>query len=176
MVLARRFLGSPWAAEEIWQDVERKEPVRAEIPPGVDLPLSPESRRVLILAAEEADQLSSKKIRTEHLLLGLLREEGSLAATLLNVRGLHVASTRDELSRSPHDDSIVEEFVRDPVALPDGVTESRDRLRSIGSRMAQAIANHDFATARSCSEEERVERDKLRSLSQRHGLSGWMFE
>jgi|SRR5581483_10235358 len=176
MVLAQRFLGSPWAAEEIWQDVERKKPVRAEIPPGVDLPLSPESRRVLILAAEEADRLSSKKIRTEHLLLGLLREEESLAATLLNARGLHVTSTRDELSRSPHDDSIVEEFVRAPVALPDGVTELRDRLRSIRSRMAQAIANHDFAAARSRSEEERVERDKLRSLYQRHGLSGWIFE
>jgi len=24
MVLARRFLGSPWAAEEIWQEVERR--------------------------------------------------------------------------------------------------------------------------------------------------------
>jgi ATP-dependent Clp protease ATP-binding subunit ClpA len=176
MVLALRFLGSPWAAEEIWQDVERKKPVRAEVSPGAVLPLSPESRHVLILAAEEADQLSSKKIRTEHLLLGLLREEGGVAATLLNARGLHVASTRDELSRSPHDDSIVEEFVRDAVALPDGVTESRDRLKSIGSRMAHAIANRDFAMARSCSEEERVERDNLRSLYQRHGLSGWMFE
>ena len=71
MVLALRFLGSPWAAEEIWQDVERKKPVRAEVSPGAVLPLSPESRHVLILAAEEADQLSSKKIRTEHLLLGL---------------------------------------------------------------------------------------------------------
>jgi len=42
--------------------------------------------------------------------------------------------------------------------------------------MAQAIANHDFATARSCSEEERVERNKLRSLYERHGLSGWVFD
>jgi hypothetical protein len=38
MVLARRFLGSPWAAEEIWREVERKKPVRAAIPAGVDLP------------------------------------------------------------------------------------------------------------------------------------------
>src|ERR1700722_2788587 len=66
MVLARRFLGSPWAAEEIWREVERKKPVRAAIPAGVDLPLSPEGKRVLVLAAEEADSLSSKKIHTEH--------------------------------------------------------------------------------------------------------------
>lgn len=130
----------------------------------------------MLLAAEEADQLASKKIRTEHLLLGLLRGDGSLAATLLNARSLHVASTRDELSRSPHDDSIVEEFVRDTGVLPDGVTESREVLRSIRSRMGKAIANHDFAAARSCSDEERVERDKLRSLYQQRGLSGWIFE
>jgi ATP-dependent Clp protease ATP-binding subunit ClpC len=28
MALARRFLGSPWAAEEIWRDVERKNSLR----------------------------------------------------------------------------------------------------------------------------------------------------
>lgn len=176
MVLARRFLGSPWAAEKLWQDVEREKPVRAVTPAGVDLPLSPESKRVLLFAAEEADRLSSKNIRTGHLLIGLLRDEGGLAAALLNGHGLHLPSTRDELSRSPHDDSIVEKFVRDPSALPDGVAESRDRLRSIMSRMGQAIANHDLATARSCADEERMERDKLRSLYQKHGLSGWIFE
>jgi ATP-dependent Clp protease ATP-binding subunit ClpC len=176
MVLARRFLGSPWAAEEIWREVEQQKPVRAPIPPAVDIPLSAESKRVLLFAAEEADRLSSKKIRTEHLLLGLLRDEGSLAATLLNAHDLSLASTRDELGRSPHDDSVIEQFVRESSVLPEGVAESRDRLRSIVSRMGQAIANHDFATARSCSDEERAERDKLRSLYQKHGLTGWIFE
>jgi hypothetical protein len=47
MVLARRFLGSPWAAEEIWREVERKKPVRAAIPAGVDLPLSPKHSAAL---------------------------------------------------------------------------------------------------------------------------------
>jgi hypothetical protein len=42
--------------------------------------------------------------------------------------------------------------------------------------MEEAIANHDFVMARSCSDEERIERDKLRLLYQKHGLSGWMFE
>jgi ATP-dependent Clp protease ATP-binding subunit ClpC len=176
MVLARRFLGSPWAAEEIWREVEQKRPVRAAIPAGVDLPLSPGGTRVLLLAAEEADSLSSKKIHTEHLLLGLLRDERDFAASLLSGRGLHLASTRDELRRKPHDDSIIEEFVREPSALPEGVAESRSRLRSIVTRMEQAIAERDFATVRSCSDEERIERDKLRSLYQEHGLSGWMSE
>src|SRR5215472_10516588 len=75
MTLAQRFLGSPWVAEEIWQEVARKKPVRAAIPAWVDLPLSPEGKHVIHLAAEEADRLSSRKIRTEHLLLGLLRDQ-----------------------------------------------------------------------------------------------------
>jgi ATP-dependent Clp protease ATP-binding subunit ClpC len=36
-VLAQRFLGSPWAAEQIWQEVEHKKSVRPAIPAGVFL-------------------------------------------------------------------------------------------------------------------------------------------
>jgi hypothetical protein len=176
MVLARRFLGSPWAAEEIWREIERKKPVRATTPGAGDIPLSLESKHILLFAAEEADRVSSKKICTDHLLLGVLRDEECFAAALLHGRGLHLDSTREELSRSPHDDSAIEEFVRESGPLPEDVIELKTRLRSIVSRMEQAIANRDFAKARSCSDEERIERDKLRLLYQKHGLSGWMFE
>lgn len=176
MVLAQRFLGSPWAAEQVWREVEHKKPLHPPIPAGVDLPLSPEGKHVLRLAAEEADQLSSKKIRTEHLLLGLLREEGCFAAELLNGRGVHLVSTREELGRNPHDDSAKETFVRELDPLPQDVIECQTRLRSIVSRMEQAIANHDFATARSCSDEERRESETLRSIYQQRGLPGWIFE
>jgi ATP-dependent Clp protease ATP-binding subunit ClpC len=95
MGLAQRFLGSPWVAEEIWQEIERSKPALAVAPGTVDLPLSATAKRVLLLVAEEADQLSSKKIRTEHLLLGLLRDEKCLAAVLLQERGLGLVSTRE---------------------------------------------------------------------------------
>jgi ATP-dependent Clp protease ATP-binding subunit ClpC len=176
MVLAQRFLGSPWVAEQVWREVERKKPVRPPIPPGVDLKLSPEAKHVLRLAADFAEQLSSKTIRTEHLLLGLLREEGCFAAELLNGHGVHLASTREELGRNPHDDSAKETFVRELDPLPRDVIECQTRLKSIVKRTEQAIANHDFVTARSCSEEERVERDLLRSLYQQYGLQYWIFE
>lgn len=176
MRLARRFLGSPWAAEEIWQDLECNKLVREATTGNADLPLSLGAKRVLLLAKDEADSLSSKNVRTDHLLLGLLREEGCVAASLLQQRGLSLVATREELSRSPHDDSQIEELVRESRSLPMDVIESRTRLRSIVSRMRQAISNHDFVTARSCSEEERLERDKLRSICQEHGLFGWIFE
>ena len=111
-----------------------------------------------------------------HLLLGLLHEEGCFAAELLNGHGVHLASTREELDRNPHDDSAKETFVRELDPLPQNVIECKTRLRSIMKRIEQAIANHDFATARSCSDEERAERDNLRSLYQQHGLQHWIFE
>jgi hypothetical protein len=45
--------------------------IRAAVGVGGDIPLSPESKVVLRLAEEEEDRSLSKKIRTEHLLLGL---------------------------------------------------------------------------------------------------------
>ena len=176
MVLAKRFLGSPWVAEQVWREVEHRKPVRPPIPAGVDLKLSHEAKHVLRLAADVAEQFSSKQISTEHLGLGLLCEEGCFAADLLNGHGVHLVSTREELGRNPHNDSAKETFVRDLDPLPQNVIECRTRLRSIVKRMEQAIANHDFATARSCSDEERIERDNLRSLYQQHGLQYWIFE
>lgn len=176
MVLAQRFLGSPWAAEQVWREVENKTSARPPIPPGIDLKLSPEAKHVLRLAADEAEQLSSKTIRTEHLLLGLLCEEGCFAAELLHRRGVQSASTRDELVRNPHDDSTKQTFVRELGPRPQEVVECQTRIRAIMSRMRDAIANHDFATPRLCAVEERAERDNLRLLCQQHGLSDWIFE
>jgi len=176
MGLANRFLGSPWAAEPIWRKIEQSKPTRQITPGPVDLPLSSVCKRVLPFAAEEADQLSSKKIRTEHLLLGLLRDENCLAAELLHERVVRLVSTRDELTRSPHDDSATEKFVRERSPLPEDVVELQTRIRSIVSRMEAVIANRDLAKARLCADEERTERDKLRLLHQQHGLADWIVD
>jgi ATP-dependent Clp protease ATP-binding subunit ClpA len=64
---------------------------------SVDLPLSNEGKRVLSYAAEEAERLSQKHIGTEHLFLGLLREEQSLAANLLHEFGVRLSTAREKL-------------------------------------------------------------------------------
>src|SRR5574341_1113616 len=48
------------------------------------------ARRVLSLAQEEADRLQHSYIGTEHLLLGLIREEGGVAGRVLRELGLDV--------------------------------------------------------------------------------------
>jgi ATP-dependent Clp protease ATP-binding subunit ClpA len=83
------------------EELQRRIQERAlGLPPtatSVDLPLAPESRRILAYAAEEAEALSPPHIGTEHILLGIVREQDSFAAKLLAEYGLTVESLREEL-------------------------------------------------------------------------------
>jgi ATP-dependent Clp protease ATP-binding subunit ClpC len=98
--ISHRYLGSQATFEALRKQVEQHTTIRELISTSVDLPLSNESKRVLAYAAEEAETLAHKHIGTEHLLLGLLREEKSFAAELLRERGLRLASVREELAKA----------------------------------------------------------------------------
>ncbi|MGA8272773.1 MAG: Clp protease N-terminal domain-containing protein [Candidatus Sulfotelmatobacter sp.] len=173
--LARRFLGSPWAADLVWRKIEESGKVGKPIEGPCDLPLSSVCKRSLSYAAEEADQFSSKHISTEHLLLGLLREENCLAARFLNEHNVHLVQTRDELIRTPHTYSASEEFLRERAPLPEEI-ELKDRIKSSFRSVEEAIAERDFEKARRCSSEERIAREKLRSLYRQYGLLDWLYE
>ncbi len=91
--------------ESIRKQIEKNTTIREKISTSVDLPLSNESKRVLAYAAEEAELLSSREIGTEHLLLGLLREEKSFAAQILRERGLELPAAREKVQRMPKGDT-----------------------------------------------------------------------
>src|SRR3989442_367386 len=173
--LARRFLGSPWAADLVWRRIEQSGKIGEPIKGPCDLPLSSMCKRALSYAAEEADGLSSKHISTEHLLLGLLREQKCFAAEYLYEHGVRLASVREELKRTPHKYSASDKFVRE-AALPEDVVEQQNRVSAIFQSVREAVAQRDFDKARQYSNEERIERDKLRSLYQRYGLLDWLYE
>jgi ATP-dependent Clp protease ATP-binding subunit ClpC len=97
--LANQFLRYDSVAA-IRTQIERRTTIREKISTSVDLPLSDECKRVLAYAAEEAERLRHKHIGTEHLLLGLLREQGSFAQQLLAERGLELMKVRDELGKT----------------------------------------------------------------------------
>jgi ATP-dependent Clp protease ATP-binding subunit ClpC len=120
--LTNRFLRSHSSIESIRKQIEGRTTIREKVSTSVDLPLSQECKRVLAYAAEEAERLSHKHIGTEHLLLGLLREEKSFAAEILHERGLRLTTIREELSRAqsekmsstrPKETSLLSEFSRD---------------------------------------------------------------
>jgi ATP-dependent Clp protease ATP-binding subunit ClpC len=97
--LANRFWRSEVAS--IRKQVESQTTTREKTSTSVDLPLSNESTRVLAYAGEEAERLAHKYIGTEHLLLGLLREEKCFAAQILVERGVRLSQVREELARQP---------------------------------------------------------------------------
>ena len=120
--LANRFLRSHAAIESIRKQIEAHTTIREKVSTSVDLPLSHECKRVLAYGAEEAERLNHKHIGTEHLLLGLLREEKCFAAEILHERGLRLSQVREEIQRSssekvasnrPKESSLLAEFSRD---------------------------------------------------------------
>jgi ATP-dependent Clp protease ATP-binding subunit ClpC len=99
--LTSRFLARAQASlEMIRKEIEGRAPLREKISTSVELPLAPETKRVLAFAHEESDRLQHRHIGTEHLLLGLLREERSMAAEILYERGLRLPAVRDEVARA----------------------------------------------------------------------------
>ncbi len=70
---------------------------REKVSTSVEIPFSGETKRVLQYAAEEADKLLHSYIGTEHLLLGILREERSVAASILMEKGMRLNTVRDDI-------------------------------------------------------------------------------
>ena len=128
--LANRLFRSHAYIEAVRKHVEGRTTIRERISTSVELPFSEEVKRVLRYAVEEAERMAHKHIGTEHLLLGLLREEKCFAAEILQERGLRLSSLREELMRSqseklmparPRETSLLSEFSRDLVqAAMDG--------------------------------------------------------
>ena len=96
--LALRVLGSPDKIDEI-----RGSLLKSAGKPGetVDLPFSQAGRRVLAYAAEESERMNQRKIGSEHMLIGLIRESGTPAAEILHSMGVTLESLRTEASRAP---------------------------------------------------------------------------
>lgn len=68
---------------------------------AVEIPFTPRAKRVLELSLEEARQLSHNYIGTEHLLLGLIREnEGVAARVLENLGVVFLSKLRTQVIRS----------------------------------------------------------------------------
>jgi uncharacterized protein YbbC (DUF1343 family) len=98
--LLRRFISRAQSAIELFRkEIEGHVPIREKFSTSVELPLSSETKRVLAYAHEESDRLQHRHIGTEHMLLGLLRENGSLAAQMLFERGLSLEAVRKEIAQ-----------------------------------------------------------------------------
>ena len=131
--LTNRFLRNQSSIESIRKEIEGRTTIREKVSTSIDLPLSNECKRILAYAAEEAERLNHRHIGTEHLLLGILREERCVAGEILHERGLRLNAIREELARSvvdrqtlvkPKETPLLSEFSRDLTqAAVDGVLD-----------------------------------------------------
>ena len=97
-VLARYFgFRKNISPDSIRDEIEDRIIVRNRIPQTTELHLSADTKKVLFYANEESRGLKSRSIGPEHILLGLIRQESSMAAEILFKLGLSAQDMRDEL-------------------------------------------------------------------------------
>ena len=96
---SRIFARSHLLLENIRKEIEGRTVFREKVSTSVEIPFSTETKRVLQFAADEADRLLHNYIGTEHLLLGILREERSVAASILMEKGMRLQSVRDDIAQ-----------------------------------------------------------------------------
>ena len=94
---SRIFARSHLSLENIRKEIEGRTVFREKVSTSVEMPFSAETKRVLQFAAEEADRLLHNYIGTEHLLLGILREERSVAASILMEKGMRLNTVREDI-------------------------------------------------------------------------------
>src|SRR5687768_10757346 len=87
------------SVDSVRREVEERIVLRDRIPQSAELHLAPETKKILFYANEESRHLKNRHIGPEHLLLGIIREERSIAAEILLQYGLRVQDVRDELTR-----------------------------------------------------------------------------
>lgn len=89
-------------------------------PAGAYLPYSPRAKQIFAYAGDEAKRLGAPNIGTEHLLLGLLRDDEILASRIMINLGLSLAKMRQILKKKM------------------GVSESKAPNNSLGGRRRPA--------------------------------------
>ena len=82
------------SAEELRMEVERNLPTGSNILTFGDIPFTPRAKKVLELAVEEARLLGHSYIGSEHLLIGLIREDAGIAGKILRSLGANLLGVR----------------------------------------------------------------------------------
>jgi len=82
------------SSEELRMEVERNLPTGSNILTFGDIPFTPRAKKVLDLAVEEARLLGHSYIGSEHLLIGLIREDAGIAGKILRSLGANLLGVR----------------------------------------------------------------------------------
>jgi Clp amino terminal domain, pathogenicity island component len=72
--------------------------VREPLPSSVEIPFSDATKLVLRAATAEADRLAHERVGLAHVVLGLLREQERMAASILRKKGMYQEVVRQDIA------------------------------------------------------------------------------
>jgi ATP-dependent Clp protease ATP-binding subunit ClpA len=98
--LVRWFPGEKNVEPDIRAEIEKRITRAERISTSVEIPLTTDCKKILNLAAEASERLGHRAVETEHLLIGILRVESSLAAQVLFAKGLKSEPIQEQLAKS----------------------------------------------------------------------------
>jgi ATP-dependent Clp protease ATP-binding subunit ClpA len=141
------------------------------------IPFTPRAKKVLELALREALSLGHNYIGTEHILLGLVRENEGVAARILLDFDADSEKIRNEIIRmlsGPGRRQASFEYTSrlDVEALPDELKAIGERVSEAWHEKEHALEQHDFGKAASLAHRERDLRRKLEEALTRLGWAG----
>ncbi len=122
-VTMRVFARARLSREDIGRLVDARTSQHAPLSESSEVPFSQETIRALRYAAQEADRLLHGHVGTEHLLLGLFRENRCTAASILGELGLRIDAVRDQIVEMLSASAI------SPISLPFSVPMSSGDAR-----------------------------------------------
>ncbi|HJU83030.1 MAG TPA: ATP-dependent Clp protease ATP-binding subunit [Holophagaceae bacterium] len=82
---------------------------------SIDIPMEEEVKRILQHASQESAKLNHKHVGAEHLLLGMLKEEQSLAGRLLKESGADLIAAKEILLESTKEEKIAKKKKEHPL-------------------------------------------------------------
>ncbi|MBK9798158.1 MAG: ATP-dependent Clp protease ATP-binding subunit [Holophagaceae bacterium] len=82
---------------------------------SIDIPMEEEVKRILQHATAESAKLNHKHVGAEHLLLGMLREDGCLAGRLLKESGADLIAAKEILLESSKEEKIAKKKKEHPL-------------------------------------------------------------
>ena len=113
-------------ADDVRREIEGDRIFVERVSSSQELPLSEESKKILAYASHEAESMMHPYVGTEHLLIGILRVEGSVAARILTASGFNLYGVREETiglikereaSKQKKELPFLAEYARDLTAL-----------------------------------------------------------
>jgi uncharacterized protein (TIGR03435 family) len=138
-LLARARIAPEAILESLDKNLDHLGPRQQGLPLPDSKPFSPETKQILLLAAEEANRLLHHDIDSQHLLLGILRQDQSVAALILATHGMRINEVRDEIVLI-HSEQAAPLFDRDPSQPPSELRRHRPARPDLPAAFGTHIA------------------------------------